>query len=85
MRRSVICLDLSLALKQLDTDGDGSISSAELDSGLRRMGLVLSGPALSRLIARFDRDGDGAIDYKELIRFIQQKKSTGAGPSFFLF
>ena len=78
MRKSVLCLDISRALKELDKDGDGSISSQELKEGLVRMGLMISDDALRRLVARFDRDGDGSIDYGELIRFIQKRTSSSS-------
>ena len=81
MRKSVLCLDISRALKELDKDGDGSISSQELKEGLVRMGLMISDDALRRLVARFDRDGDGSIDYGELIRFIQKRTSSSSTSS----
>ena len=81
MRRSVLCLDISRALKELDANGDGSISSQELKEGLVRMGLMISDDALRRLVARFDRDGDGSIDYGELIRFIQKRTSSSSTSS----
>ena len=74
----MLCLDISRALKELDSNGDGSISSQELKEGLIRMGLMISDDALRRLVTRFDRDGDGSIDYGELIRFIQKRTSSSS-------
>jgi hypothetical protein len=56
----------------LDHDGSGTLSSGELISSLRRLGLSLSTEQLDRLISFLDRNGDGtSVDYIELLEVLK--------------
>ncbi|GER35861.1 calmodulin-like protein [Striga asiatica] len=60
--------DLLKAFKVFDTNGDGFISSEELESVLTRMGLwdKKSGGNCKETIDAYDENSDGMLDFEEL-------------------
>eukprot|EP00240_Pyramimonas_obovata_P001787 CAMPEP_0118929800 /NCGR_PEP_ID=MMETSP1169-20130426/6692_1 /TAXON_ID=36882 /ORGANISM="Pyramimonas obovata, Strain CCMP722" /LENGTH=520 /DNA_ID=CAMNT_0006872055 /DNA_START=55 /DNA_END=1617 /DNA_ORIENTATION=+ len=50
-----------------DTDRSGTITLAELQEGLQKMGSPLSSPEVVEVMAAADIDGDGNISYEEFI------------------
>ncbi|GER40301.1 calcium-binding family protein [Striga asiatica] len=59
--------DLLKAFKVFDTNGDGFISSEELESVLTRMGLwdKKSGRDCKEMIDAYDENSDGMLDFEE--------------------
>ncbi|CAA0840801.1 Probable calcium-binding protein CML44 [Striga hermonthica] len=59
--------DLLKAFKVFDTNGDGFISSEELESMLTRMGLwdKQSGGDCKEMIDAYDENSDGMLDFEE--------------------
>ena len=53
------------AFVEMDTDGSGSVSYAELGAALRTAGLPEDG--VSKLAEVLDEDGDGQISYEEFV------------------
>ena len=45
--------------KDIDLDKSGKINKNELASGLRAVGLVMSGHQISSIMRLFDKDGSG--------------------------
>ena len=58
-----------LVFKELDTDGGGTISRAELHSGISKMpgGQTPSREAVDAMLAEFDEEGDGDLDFAEFL------------------
>lgn len=50
---------------QLDEDGNGKISMAELGYALETVGIKVPGFELRQIMASFDTSGDGCIDMEE--------------------
>lgn len=55
-----------------DADGDGSISSAELERVLCEVGV----PRVAEVLAAVDTDGDGCIDFEEFCTWLTGSKET---------
>ncbi|XP_022932163.1 calcium-dependent protein kinase 2-like [Cucurbita moschata] len=58
---------LKTTFTNLDTDNSGTITYAELKSGLARLGSTLSEAEVKQLMEAADVDGNGSIDYIEFI------------------
>ncbi len=59
---SPLCpLPLQDLFSELDEDGSGTISFAELTAGLRRMGYTLSDNEIEMLMRRVDADNSGCV------------------------
>ena len=54
--------DAARIFERFDTDGDGLVSKAELQAGLRVIGEDLDEAAMDEVMAFVDADGDGRID-----------------------
>ena len=88
--RLVIELDVALHSKKdelpklfLSWDGDGSktLSSSELQGGLRSLGLEVSDQEMLVIMKTFDIDGDGEIDYPELADVLLSYQSSASLPT----
>lgn len=60
--------DLLNAFKRFDINGDGYISTSELDTILTGMGRQISRRQLQTLVATYDRNGDGKLSFDEFSR-----------------
>ena len=57
-----------LVFKELDTDGGGTISRAELHSGISKMpAKTPSREAVDAMLTEFDEEGDGDLDFAEFL------------------
>ena len=61
--------DVEAAFLHIDTDGGGTISRAELHSGISKMpgGQTPSREAVDAMLAEFDEEGDGDLDFAEFL------------------
>ena len=74
-RRSLFGFKLtsvSEAFHVIDADGDGSISAAELNVALKRLGHGLPDTSVQDLVHSADTDGDGEIDMGEFISMLRE-------------
>lgn len=55
------------AFLEMDADGDGHLTPAELRAAMHKLGEALTPGEAERLIERYDRNGSGAIEIQELI------------------
>jgi hypothetical protein len=53
--------------KEMDSDGNGVISSVEFRNAIRHLGLGLKSREIDTLMNRIDTNSDGKIDWKEFI------------------
>eukprot|EP00882_Tetradesmus_deserticola_P033647 GHRQ01038454.1.p1 GENE.GHRQ01038454.1~~GHRQ01038454.1.p1 ORF type:complete len:160 (+),score=52.09 GHRQ01038454.1:540-1019(+) len=51
----------------MDRDGSGTISYAELKEGLRRKGAAVADHELERIMAQVDLDGNHTLDFQEFL------------------
>jgi len=51
---------------RFDVSGDGTLSRAEMQYGLRKLGVTLQKEELEAFVTYFDLDGNGVVDFKEL-------------------
>ena len=60
----------------LDLDGDGDISTKELDSLLRsvKRKLRMTDREITKLVEQTDKDGDGTVDLEEFLNMIEKGK-----------
>jgi Ca2+-binding EF-hand superfamily protein len=63
----------------IDTDGNGTISAAELQRLMDRYELT-DGPAADQMIAEIDGDGDGLIDFTEFRALMKRLVHAGTRP-----
>ena len=56
--------------KDIDLDKSGKINKMELASGLKAVGLVLTGHQISSIMRLFDKDGSGQLSYSEFVRML---------------
>merc|ERR1712032_1435709 len=59
---------------QLDSNGDGLLTPAELKEGLQKAGLKEIPPDLQQIMEDVDSDGSGVIDYTEFLAATLDKK-----------
>ncbi|KAH0461078.1 hypothetical protein IEQ34_008653 [Dendrobium chrysotoxum] len=71
-------LNLQTLFATFDADGDGYISTAELNDSLRRLGLHATGDDLKNMMERVDANGDGLIDLNEFSELCASLGSEGA-------
>merc|ERR1719454_796369 len=60
---------------QLDANGDGQLTVAEMKEGLQKAGLKDIPPDLQQIMEEVDSDGSGVIDYTEFLAATLDKKS----------
>ena len=58
-------------LQLFDEDASGTVSVAELQAGMKSMGITMSEADMEILIAAFDESGDGQIDHEEITRRLE--------------
>jgi len=51
----------------LDTDSDGTLTVAELKTGLQQAGLAEAAPDIEQIVEGLDVDGSGVVDYTEFM------------------
>ena len=59
-----------------DEDGGGSMSTTELDGGLRTMGIKLKEEVLDLLVKRYDADESGELDINEWVALVRDAIKT---------
>jgi Ca2+-binding EF-hand superfamily protein len=67
-----------MLMSQLDSDGDGKLSAAEISAAVSRDGRSLSAAELQEQMVRLDADGDGKVSVAELSAALQQALGTPA-------
>jgi len=55
-----------------DTDKDGQITTVELSTVMKSLGLQASDEDLKGMISKMDKDKDGHIDLEEFLKFCKQ-------------
>ncbi|XP_072953042.1 calmodulin-like protein 6 [Typha angustifolia] len=58
-------LHLETVFSTFDRDGDGFVTSAELEESLKRLGLSTTSAEVTRMMEKVDSNGDGLIDLEE--------------------
>lgn len=51
----------------IDTDGDGTITPAEMSFALRQSGIIMNTEDLNELMAEIDENSDGMVDFNEFL------------------
>ncbi|ELU17528.1 hypothetical protein CAPTEDRAFT_97188, partial [Capitella teleta] len=59
--------EIRAAFALFDKDGDGTITTEELATAMRKMGHTPTATELQEMIAEADADGNGTIDFKEFV------------------
>jgi len=59
--------EMEKMFKEIDTDGSGTITIAELKEALKRSGKKLPEAEVEEMLSVYDVDGDGVIDYSEFV------------------
>jgi Ca2+-binding EF-hand superfamily protein len=54
---------MKAAFNYFDANGDGRIGRDELNSVVRKIGVILSDDELDELIKQIDKNGDGKIEF----------------------
>ena len=66
--------NLRALFMQLDVNGDGQLTIAEMKEGLDKAGLTENYEELKSLMEQIDSDGSGQIDYTEFLAATLDKK-----------
>ena len=53
--------------KEMDKDGSGQLTPAEVKAGFEKLGIDISDSELTDTIGNADVDGDGKISYQEFL------------------
>ncbi|KAK9091643.1 hypothetical protein Sjap_024820 [Stephania japonica] len=69
--------DLEKVFNSFDANGDGKISSSELENVLRALGSETSKEELKQMMEEIDTDGDGFVDLKEFAEFYRGGSGKG--------
>merc|ERR1711934_536451 len=62
--------ELKKAFCVFDSDGDGSITTNEMQKVLFSLGVKASIPEVQRMISNVDRDRSGTIDFEEFCNYM---------------
>jgi Ca2+-binding EF-hand superfamily protein len=63
-------LKMRKIFKDIDLDKSGKLNKMELASGLKAVGLVLTGHQINSIMRLFDKDGSGQLSYSEFVRML---------------
>lgn len=63
--------ELMAAFKKFDTDGNGYITTKELDNILGRMGRRVNQKELEAMISSLDKDSDGKLSFDEFCKLFE--------------
>jgi len=66
---------LKQAFKFFDKNGDGTISTEEIDIVMKSIGLQISKQELDDLMADLDENGDGHMDFDEFVQMMDRRMS----------
>ena len=66
--------------RQIDVDGDGTITKKEFRNSLPQLGLSAPKKEFDILFDSFDPDGSGKIDYKELNKLLRRGNDIKIDP-----
>jgi hypothetical protein len=70
LRNRIGKMDVVQAFRTWDTNGDGTLSKAELSSGLDKLGLSLLKGDFDTLFTEMDANGNGLVEINELEHFM---------------
>ncbi|CAM9334375.1 unnamed protein product, partial [Phaeothamnion confervicola] len=72
---------LDEAFRHFDKDGDGVVTGAEFEEGLRGLGVFQEFPPedMAEVLRRFDADGDGGVSLPEFMRFLGKNYHLDVG------
>uniref|UniRef100_V9LHH8 Calcium-binding protein 4-like protein n=1 Tax=Callorhinchus milii TaxID=7868 RepID=V9LHH8_CALMI len=66
--------ELRFAFKELDTDRDGQISTAELNVAIKEiMGETLQPEEVQEVLSDIDLNGDGHVDFDEFVMMLSSR------------
>ncbi|XP_066242170.1 calmodulin-like protein 3 [Saccopteryx leptura] len=65
------------AFSLFDKDGDGAISTQELGTVMRAVGLNPTQAELQCMVSEIDRDGDGTVDFPEFLGAMARRAKGG--------
>ena len=68
--------DISAIFKEIDEDGDGSVSDVEIEAMVGRLGYSMSPTELSALMKSCDTDGDGLVSELEFVAWWESESSN---------
>ena len=68
---------LRQAFSVFDTNGDGTISTAEIRNVIMEMGEPVEEADIERVLGSIDTDGDGSINYSEFSRVVCAEMKEG--------
>lgn len=68
--------NFSRTIRIMDRSGDGSLSQAELKSGIQRYGIDVTEKEAADLFAQLDRDGNGRVSITEFLRGVRGRMNT---------
>jgi Ca2+-binding EF-hand superfamily protein len=68
------------AFQSFDDDASGGITAAELQQGLRRLGVVIDVSAAEQLVRRFDTGSSGQLELGEFVKMVQSNPTRTFPP-----
>ncbi|OAF65977.1 hypothetical protein A3Q56_06298 [Intoshia linei] len=74
----IYSIELELAFRIFDKDGDGTISSVELGTVLQSLGQNPTPEQLEEIIQEVDEDGNGIIDFEEFVCLMMKQNQSNA-------
>jgi len=69
--------DLKAAFNSLDKQGKGHISTGDLGTIMKNLGVELTDEELQEMIQSIDQDGNGEIDFEEFLELMVNKMNSG--------
>ncbi|KAG5543272.1 hypothetical protein RHGRI_016122 [Rhododendron griersonianum] len=65
--------EFRLVFRYLDTDGNGKISSDELQAYFASMGESMSSDEAQSVVTEFDKDGDNLLEFAEFVKLMERE------------